>query len=139
MLAPGYNVYHYDHIHVDLMRRRAGYRPCRPDAIPGEVVAAHARAVYAAKHGVPAYTGSVPGKAASGNEPVATPGADSYIPDENGDAMVTGSIGGPRRVTGGINHDFDASEPEPESAPVNSLSAAGDAAIRAEERRSAFH
>jgi extensin-like protein len=139
VLAPGYNVYHYDHIHVDLMRRRAGYRPCRPDAIPGEVVAARARAVYAAKHGVPAYTGSVPGKAASGNEPVATPGADGYIPDENGDAMVTGSIGGPRRLTGGIDHDFDVSEPEPERAPVNSLSAAGDAAIRAEERRSAFH
>ena len=66
VLAPGYNVYHYDHIHVDLMRRASGRRPCRPDAIPGEVVAAKARAVYAAKHGAPAYTGSVPTKAASG-------------------------------------------------------------------------
>ena len=60
VLAPGYNVYHYDHIHVDLMRRASGRRPCRPDAIPGDVVAAKARAVYAARHGAPAYTGSVP-------------------------------------------------------------------------------
>ena len=66
VLAPGYNVYHYDHIHVDLMRRASGRHPCRPDAIPGEVVAAKARAVYASKHGAPAYTGSVPTQAASG-------------------------------------------------------------------------
>ena len=59
VLAPGYNVYHYDHIHVDLMRRSSGRRPCRPDAIPGEVVAAKARAVYASKQHGPAYTGSI--------------------------------------------------------------------------------
>jgi hypothetical protein len=40
VLAPGYNVYHYNHIHVDLMRRSSGRRPCRPTAIPGEVAAA---------------------------------------------------------------------------------------------------
>ena len=50
VLAPGYNVYHYNHIHVDLMRRASGSHPCRPDAIPGEVVAAKARAIYASKH-----------------------------------------------------------------------------------------
>ncbi len=50
VLAPGYNVYHYDHIHVDLMRRESGSRPCRPNAIPGEVVAARVRAQYAAQH-----------------------------------------------------------------------------------------
>ena len=27
VLAPGSNVYHYDHIHVDLMRRSSGRRP----------------------------------------------------------------------------------------------------------------
>ena len=57
VLAPGYNVYHYDHIHVDLMRRRAGYRPCRPEAIPGEVVAARrARSMPAstARRAIPA-------------------------------------------------------------------------------------
>ena len=59
MLAPGYNAAHYNHIHVDLMRRASGRTPCRPNAIPGEVAAAKARAHYAAK-GTPAYTGSVP-------------------------------------------------------------------------------
>ena len=64
VLAPGYNAAHYDHIHVDLMRRESGRRPCRPDAIPGEVVAAKARAVYASKQRGPAYTGSIATQAA---------------------------------------------------------------------------
>ena len=59
VLAPGYNIYHYDHIHVDLMRRGDGRHPCRPDAIPGDVAAAKARATYAAKQHAPAYTGSI--------------------------------------------------------------------------------
>ncbi|HZQ13682.1 MAG TPA: extensin family protein [Pseudolabrys sp.] len=78
VLAPGYNVYHYDHIHVDLMRRDSGSRPCRPNAIPGEVAAAKARAVYAARHRSPAYTGSIDGKT---SEPVAVPGADGDVAD----------------------------------------------------------
>jgi hypothetical protein len=44
VLAPGSNVYHYDHIHVDLMRRSSGRSACNPDAVPGEVVAARAAA-----------------------------------------------------------------------------------------------
>ena len=47
VLAPGANVYHYNHIHVDLMRRASGRRICEPAAIPGEVVAERARARYA--------------------------------------------------------------------------------------------
>ena len=35
VLAPGANIYHYDHIHVDLMRRYSGQRICEPPAIPG--------------------------------------------------------------------------------------------------------
>jgi hypothetical protein len=58
VLAPGYNAAHYNHIHVDLMRRASGRRPCRPNAVPGEVVAAKVRAHYASKRG-PDYTGSV--------------------------------------------------------------------------------
>ena len=77
VLAPGYNIYHYDHIHVDLMRRASGRRPCRPDAIPGEVAAAKARAGYAARHN-PAYTGSIP-EQATGTPAVA--GADGYVSD----------------------------------------------------------
>jgi hypothetical protein len=92
VLAPGYNAAHYDHIHVDLMRRSSGRRPCRPDAIPGEVVAAKARAVYAAKRGT-AYTGSIGKPSATskpGQVPAAIPGADGL---EDGDDAVTGSIG----------------------------------------------
>ncbi len=64
VLAPGANVYHYNHIHVDLMRRASGRRICEPAAIPGEVVAERARTRYAAQHygehyGDPDVTGSV--------------------------------------------------------------------------------
>ena len=61
VLAPGSNVYHYDHIHVDLMRRHGGRRACNPDAVPGEVVAARAGgARYAGRRGnEPAVTGAL--------------------------------------------------------------------------------
>ena len=49
VLAPGSNVYHYDHIHVDLMRRSSGHRACNPRAVSGEEVAARAGARYAGK------------------------------------------------------------------------------------------
>src|SRR5262249_1039992 len=54
VLAPGSNVYHYDHIHVDLMRRRDCHRACNPHAKPGEGAAARA-ARYAVKRdpGIP--------------------------------------------------------------------------------------
>ena len=42
MLAPGSNVYHYDHIHVDLMRRARRPVICQPAAMSGEEVAARA-------------------------------------------------------------------------------------------------
>jgi hypothetical protein len=93
VLAPGYNVYHYDHLHVDLTRRASGYRSCRPNAIPGEVVAARARAHYASHHRGPAYTGSIDAKA--GDLPAAIPGADGYV--EGDDDDVTGSIAAPPR------------------------------------------
>jgi hypothetical protein len=83
VLAPGYNVYHYDHIHVDLMRRESGRHPCRPDAIPGEVAAAKARSMFAAKHG-PAYTGSIPSRApVVDKRPVAVPGADGQVAEDS--------------------------------------------------------
>lgn len=72
VLAPGSNVYHYDHIHVDLMRRASGRVICQPDAIPGEVVAARARAngnMYA-RRGDRLITGSI-GKAKSDPKKVA--------------------------------------------------------------------
>ncbi|HEU5444454.1 MAG TPA: extensin family protein, partial [Pseudolabrys sp.] len=86
VLAPGYNAAHYNHIHVDLMRRASDDRPCRPEAMTGEMAAAKARALYA-KHRGPAYTGSVPVKASRAR--TAVPGEDGYILDLED---VTGSI-----------------------------------------------
>jgi hypothetical protein len=47
VLAPGASVYHYNHIHVDLMRRTSGRRICEPGAISGEVAAARAGGRFA--------------------------------------------------------------------------------------------
>jgi hypothetical protein len=43
VLAPGSNVYHYDHIHVDLMRRPKRPVICQPAAVSGEEIAARAQ------------------------------------------------------------------------------------------------
>jgi len=80
VLAPGYNAAHYNHIHVDLMRRSSGDRPCRPEAIPGEVAAAKARALYAGRQRGPYYTGSVTKER---RPPAAVPGEDGYILDDD--------------------------------------------------------
>ena len=83
VLAPGSNVYHYDHIHVDLMRRRDGHRACNPHAVSGEEAAARA-ARYAGRRD-PGITGSLaPGRSAAARWfegrprrlPVAEPGQD---------------------------------------------------------------
>ncbi len=58
VLAPGSNAYHYDHIHVDLMRRSSGYRTCNPHAVSGEEIAARAGGRYAARGHGPYVTGS---------------------------------------------------------------------------------
>ncbi len=59
VLAPGSNVYHYDHIHVDLMRRASGRVICEPSAVSGEEIAVRAsrRNPYAVRE--PFVTGSV--------------------------------------------------------------------------------
>lgn len=43
VLAPGADAFHYDHIHIDLMRRASARRICQPAAVDGESVAALAR------------------------------------------------------------------------------------------------
>jgi hypothetical protein len=60
VLAPGSNRFHYNHMHVDLMRRSSRRVICEPDAIPGAVAAARAarRGNYA-RHGGPMFTGSI--------------------------------------------------------------------------------
>jgi hypothetical protein len=59
VLAPGANVYHYNHIHVDLMRHYNGRHICEPSAVSGPVAFERARSQYAAKHGDPGITGSL--------------------------------------------------------------------------------
>ncbi len=65
VLAPGSNVYHYDHIHVDLMRRASRRLICEPAAVSGEEVAARAaqRNPYASRE--PFVTGALGGRKAS--------------------------------------------------------------------------
>jgi hypothetical protein len=62
VLAPGSNVYHYDHIHVDLMRRATRRIICQPAAVSGEEIAARAggRNPYASRETY--VTGSLGGK-----------------------------------------------------------------------------
>jgi hypothetical protein len=55
VLAPGANVYHYNHIHVDLMRHASGRHICEPSAVPGDVVAERARSRFALQRGEPRY------------------------------------------------------------------------------------
>ncbi|HWK95018.1 MAG TPA: extensin family protein [Pseudolabrys sp.] len=111
VLAPGYNAAHYNHIHVDLMRRKSGRRPCRPDAIPGEVVAAKARAVYAAKNGGKDYTGSIGTTDKDKLKKLldAIPGADG-LEEDDADDVVTGSIG--------LNDDVANASPQSRGWPV---------------------
>ncbi|WP_412773562.1 extensin-like domain-containing protein [Nitrobacter sp.] len=62
VLAPGANVYHYNHIHVDLMRRASRRSICEPPAVSGEDIAARAaRGSYAGRE--PGVTGSLGGRA----------------------------------------------------------------------------
>jgi hypothetical protein len=62
VLAPGSNVYHYDHIHVDLMRRAGRRLICEPAPVSGEEVAGRAahRNPYASRD--PGITGSLGGR-----------------------------------------------------------------------------
>jgi hypothetical protein len=61
VLAPGSNAYHYDHIHVDLMRRASRRFICEPSAVSGEEVAARAGARNPSAAREPNVTGSLGG------------------------------------------------------------------------------
>jgi hypothetical protein len=69
VLAPGSNVYHYNHIHVDLMRRARRPIICQPAPISGEEVAARAsqRNPYASRE--PQVTGSLGGSKTQPHRP----------------------------------------------------------------------
>ena len=84
VLAPGSNMFHYDHIHVDLARRASGRAICNPAPIPGDVVAGRLGGTPFARRGDPAFTGSVKRPAPAGRRrdvvddslPRAVPGED---------------------------------------------------------------
>jgi hypothetical protein len=59
VLAPGSNRFHYDHIHVDLMRRPSASSVCEPGVVSGEVVARRASRNGIVRRGDPDVTGSI--------------------------------------------------------------------------------
>jgi Extensin-like protein C-terminus len=84
VLAPGSNVYHYDHIHVDLMRRASRRLICEPAAMSGEEVAARAsqRNPYASGSREPFVTGSLGGKPPSTRHKTAKVNEEDEFEDE---------------------------------------------------------
>jgi hypothetical protein len=105
VLAPGYNVYHYDHIHLDLMRRASGRKACKPYAMTGEEAAAKlSKSKYAQRNGD--VTGAVGDKAVKKTR--ATRGDDGDYDDEDG---PIGSISKkpyhPLPAIAGEDGDFD--------------------------------
>jgi hypothetical protein len=96
VLSPGYNVYHYNHLHLDLIRRRSGRSACRPKAISGEVAYARQlqKSKYAHRGGDRMTTGSI-GKTGdrTGQQIEAVPGEDGFIEGDGDELEVTGSIG----------------------------------------------
>ena len=81
VLAPGSNVYHYDHIHVDLMRRAKRPVICQPAAVSGEEVAARAGGHnYAGRSFADGITGSIKRSAGKGGRK--TPDDEDFYENE---------------------------------------------------------
>lgn len=59
VLAPGSNIYHYDHIHVDLMRRTSRRSICKPGAMSGDEIAALVGRRHPYASNAPAITGAL--------------------------------------------------------------------------------
>jgi hypothetical protein len=62
VLAPGSNVYHYDHIHVDLMRRSSRRTICQPAAVSGDEIALRRSQGNSYANREPSVTGSLGGR-----------------------------------------------------------------------------
>jgi hypothetical protein len=82
VLGPGSNVYHADHLHLDLMRRSSGRSICNPAAVPGDLVAGRRGDIVTGSVGKPRTGSSVLGFAADAPRasrktlPAAVPGED---------------------------------------------------------------
>jgi hypothetical protein len=84
VLAPGSNVYHYDHIHVDLMRRAKRPVICQPAAVSGEEIAARVqgRNPYASRNNeYGGVTGSI-GRSAKKKSTGKSPDDEDYYENE---------------------------------------------------------
>lgn len=94
VLAPGADAFHYDHIHVDLMRRASGRRICQPAAVDGEQVAARAQRRDPQASGPPVVPRPLPRMVPvePGNDPYGWRGSALKRDDQ----LVTGSIGASR-------------------------------------------
>jgi hypothetical protein len=114
VLAPGSNRFHYDHIHVDLMRRASGRRICQPGAVDGEVVAARVRKgpAYASRSYAPPPTRRYDPPDETGSDPFGWRG------DRRGDPATTGSVAARRPgVKTAADEDNDwVEEPGPRPA-----------------------
>jgi hypothetical protein len=113
VLAPGSNAFHYDHIHVDLMRRASGRRICQPGAVDGDLVAARARQnpVYASRHYEPPPTRHY-------DPPPADSGSDPFAWRGDRRDLSTGSIAAQRPAQkNAVADDFDwVEDPGPRPA-----------------------
>ena len=81
VLAPGSNVYHYDHIHVDLARHRGKRAICKPAAVSGELIARRARGdIVTGSVGAPARHGRNSGRLGFAPETGAAAEAEPELP-----------------------------------------------------------
>jgi len=115
VLAPGSNRFHYDHIHVDLMRRASGRRICEPGAVDGELIAARARGnrMYAVHHQAPPTRVYDP-PFDERNDPFAWRGDSA----RRGDPSVTGSVAARRGPAAG-DDDNDWIEDDGPRPPID--------------------
>ncbi len=123
VLAPGADAFHYDHIHVDLMRRTSGRRICQPGAVDGETVATRAQARQPAGSVPPSRPLTRPAPVERNapidqhNDPYAWRGAAM----KSDDALVTGSTRAPRQATKPSPVDDDWIEDDGPRPAVSSL------------------
>jgi hypothetical protein len=84
VLAPGSNAFHYDHMHVDLMRRSSGNRLCQPESISGDVIAARAARDRGLRppRGEMRYTGTINGRTGKRARTATHDDEDDWVEDE---------------------------------------------------------
>jgi hypothetical protein len=82
VLAPGSNAFHYNHMHVDLMRRQSGHRACNPSAISGDQIAARLGFHLSMWRRDPAVTGSLGQRRAAATAPARPIRPDAYAEHE---------------------------------------------------------